>query len=80
MPGSYNWLDWVSSVLKIFFSLYIGKDLKINNHFNVSMQLHSLYLSSSELCTRLPALMPQCICFSALVSLHGDGKLNYEKP
>lgn len=73
-------VDWVTFVLKIFFPLDIGKDLKINNHFYFSMQLHALCLSSSELCTRLPTLMPLCICFSALVSMHGDGKLNYEKP
>lgn len=81
MPGSYNWVDWVSFVLKtFFFSLYICKDLQINKHFDFSMQLHSLCLNSSELCTRLPALMPLCICFSALISMHADGKLNYEKP
>lgn len=39
-----------------------------------------LCLNSSELCTRLPALTPPCICFSALISMHADGKLNYEKP
>lgn len=63
-----------------FFSLYICKDLQINKHFDFSMQLHSLCLNSSELCTKLPALMPLCICFSALISMHADGKLNYEKP
>lgn len=26
------------------------------------------------------ALMPLCICFSTLVSVHADGKLNYENP
>ena len=56
------------------------KDFQINKHFDFSMQLHSLCLNSSELCTRLPALMPLCICFSALISMHADGKLNYEKP
>ena len=66
---------------KTFFSsLYMCKDFQINKHFDFSMQLHSLCLNSSELCTRLPALMPLCICFSALISMHADGKLNYEKP
>lgn len=73
-------LFFLKKTKPFFFSLYICKDLQINKHFDFSMQLHSLCLNSSELCTRLPALTPLCICFSALISMHADGKLNYEKP